>query len=132
MSEPSVRKTAARRVMSPLDVICPSCWAKPGNPCSTLKAGSVHKTRRQHAEAKAYELSLTGRSVCTCTNHLGRPKVQHKSKQAALTWMLKHRQVRGMRLEPYRCPTSNRWHVRTARKRVEAQKVGAVAPPLGP
>lgn len=55
-------------------------------------------------------------SRCRCRNHLGSPKQQHRSRAAAVQWAVRSSRVRGMRLEPYRCPTSNRWHIRTARE----------------
>lgn len=51
---------------------------------------------------------------CGCRNHLGRAKQLHRSRLAALTWATRAAK-HGMRLEPYRCPTTRGWHIRTAR-----------------
>lgn len=57
-------------------------------------------------------------SACRCTNHMGGPKMRHRSREAALLWALRQPAragFAGMRLEPYQCPTSSCWHIRTAR-----------------
>jgi len=54
--------------------------------------------------------------TCACRNHLGGPKVQHRSREVAIRWALRYGPVQGLRLEPYRCPTSGCWHIRTARR----------------
>lgn len=59
-------------------------------------------------------------AVCECRNHRGNPKVSHPTKNAAIHWSLTDRKVRGLRLEFYRCPTTDAWHVRTARVRSAA------------
>lgn len=58
----------------------------------------------------------TTHTGCTCRNHLGRPKQQHKSKQAALDAILRQHLRHGGTFEAYRCPSSDRWHVRTVRR----------------
>lgn len=56
-------------------------------------------------------------SACNCRNHLGRPKQQHATKTKALVWIVRTGMRHGMTLEPYPCPTSKKWHVRTRRTR---------------
>lgn len=53
---------------------------------------------------------------CTCTNRKGGLKVQHRSKSAAIKWIVrKARKHRGT-FSFYRCPTQpGIWHVRTGK-----------------
>lgn len=95
-----------------LAVRCPACGAPPTVGCY-LTGDQTHRLRKQFAKQIRTYIG------CRCNNHMGTPKAQHKSRAAALQWCIRgaaKRGVAGMRFEPYPCPTSNRWHIRTARK----------------
>lgn len=59
------------------------------------------------------------KSGCRCMNHLGQPKQQHKTQDAALAYATRHTRWTGL-TRIYRCPTSNRWHVTTRPDRSKA------------
>jgi hypothetical protein len=67
------------------------------------------------ADAKRRIDKEMGRSkkkpVCTCTNHLGKPKQQFKTKDAALAIIARHHMWTGKSYHVYQCPTSNRFHI---------------------
>jgi hypothetical protein len=105
--------------LDPLVSGCPVCWAKPGQPCRPCPG--THRERLKAAEALAHARRVLAEKAerspgCQCANHMGTPKQRHKTKAAALRWAVSRTAVRGMRLEPYRCPTTpGVWHVRTAK-----------------
>lgn len=107
----------------PLGVKCPRCHAAPGTPCYTA---GTHKDRRRWAEDDAavqrlIEQNRPSTDGCQCRNHLGHPKAQYRTAIAAVAWAARgKRGTRGLRMEPYRCPTSECWHIRTARARSAA------------
>ena len=51
-----------------------------------------------------------GHFGCGCRNHLGKPKMQHKSRAAAMEVVGRHGRDHA---RAYRCPDSDRWHVTT-------------------
>lgn len=53
----------------------------------------------------------TPKPKCQCTNHMGTPKQQFKSKQAALEGIIKHHLWTGKKYTVYTCPTSNKFHI---------------------
>ncbi|MCR6706510.1 MAG: hypothetical protein NVV66_18105 [Cellulomonas sp.] len=112
-----------RRKVDALIVACPKCRAAVGDPCVALGTLSgdcnfngVHRARQAIAIANETPVPPRARGACTCVNHLGTPKAQHKTRAAALQWATRTRRVQGMRLEPYPCPTTDRWHIRSARQ----------------
>jgi len=66
-------------------------------------------------DAKKRIDKVMGRSkkkpVCTCTNHLGKPKQQFSTKDAALTIIIRHHMWTGKKYRIYQCPTSNLFHI---------------------
>ncbi len=100
---------------------CPTCGAAPGKACRRLggpRGGSPRGGFHKHRVKLATPSTPPTKPKCECTNHLGHPKAQHKTRQAAITWALRSTRKRGlagMRFEPYHCPTSDSWHIRTAR-----------------
>jgi len=74
----------------------------------TYGGASADDTRRVINAAK---------SGCKCRNHLRKPKQQHASKDAALTAIIRTHSKHGGSFSAYPCPTSDKWHVRTDRKR---------------
>jgi hypothetical protein len=52
---------------------------------------------------------------CTCTNHIGGPKQQFKTRDAALTAIIRTHAWTGKGYSVYPCPTSDRFHVRSHR-----------------
>lgn len=98
-----------------LKVACPGCGRPAGKPCSDdVAKDTVHKWRRQAAIEAGVIPADPAKAKCACRNHMGGPKIQHRTQAAALAWILRSRSD-GMRYEPYKCPTADRWHVRTAR-----------------
>ena len=56
--------------------------------------------------------------ACQCRNHLGRPKTQHKSKDAALAAILRRHLRHAGACTTYPCPTKTGvFHVATKRKK---------------
>jgi hypothetical protein len=55
------------------------------------------------------------RGDCGCRNHLGKQKVKHASREAAVDTIIR-RHLRHGPHEPYECPhMENVWHVRSIR-----------------
>lgn len=52
---------------------------------------------------------------CVCTNHLGGPKQQFKTRDGAINAILKNHLWTGKGYAVYPCPTSDRFHVRSKR-----------------
>lgn len=108
------------KAVDPKTVTCPVCWASVGIRCYATTNNGIHKARRKLARDDANrELIEAARAealahTCQCRNHLGRPKTKHKNCAVAVKWMTKQAK-RGMRLEVYRCPREDVWHVRTAK-----------------
>jgi hypothetical protein len=118
---PGEVKAFAKLNEAALTVICPQCWAKPGQPCRpSSKTHGVRRTRAQDDAILAKQLAKRaeqGKPACACRNHLGRPKVGYRTRERAVQWALtSKRDIKGMRMEPYRCPTSEKWHMRTAKE----------------
>lgn len=59
-------------------------------------------------------------AVCGCRNGRGRPKNQHKSREAAVEQAMTPRYLKtGLGHTPYPCPkVDGVWHLRTERKRL--------------
>lgn len=53
------------------------------------------------------------KTKCTCTNHLGHPKQQYKTKTQALKEALKHYMEYNNTIKTYKCPQSGTWHITT-------------------
>lgn len=119
-----------RLILDATGVVCPTCRAEVGERCvygAGPRVGQVRDgshSKRKEAARKTVGLSWvpvvgTSKSGCSCTNHLGQPKQAHRSRQSAVSWAasnwVRKRGIGGMRFEVYRCPTSDRWHIRTAR-----------------
>lgn len=55
--------------------------------------------------------------ACTCRNHLGKPKSQHRSREAAITAIIRRHMRHGGGFIAYPCPTRpGTFHVATERK----------------
>lgn len=50
---------------------------------------------------------------CSCTNHLGHPKQQYKTKTQALKEALTHYMEYNNTIKTYRCPKAGTWHITT-------------------
>jgi len=105
---------AAQPGIDPLSVPCPRCGVSLGKMCRIGQG--THRDRWGLAKARAREHHPPTKTGCQCTNHMGGAKVQHRSRAAAVAWVLRSRAPKGMRYEPYRCPSSDKWHIRTARQ----------------
>lgn len=118
----------------PLAVECPKCRAPKGEPCVVLgtltgeepekgQFAEAHRARRDTADSTPKVLIKAPKiPTCKCTNHMGAHKSLYRTQVAAVQWAARSPRVRGMRMEPYRCPTSDGWHLRTPR-----QMAGGVA-----
>lgn len=107
-----------------LTVKCPRCLAPAKHPCYTMPLNDTHRDRRKAAleeqafQAKAAKVRAAQQEGCVCRNHMGHPKVLHKTKAMAISWVMKQaprRGLKGMAMEFYECPRKRGWHVRTKR-----------------
>lgn len=117
-----MRMISKKLIKRYLSVPCPviGCKAPIDTPCRI--DGGTHKARREWADDKvALDRQAAKRQAppaCQCRNHMRTAKQLHKSKDAALRWMVtgaERRGITGMQLEAYECPTTAGWHVRTVR-----------------
>lgn len=81
-----------------------------------MSGASQRKRARERREAAGL--------VCRCINHLGGPKQQHRTKDAALGWIVSQGLRHGAALEVYPCPTTDRWHVRSRKARPSPTPLG--------
>lgn len=70
------------------------------------------KTRAELRKARKDNVS-----ECKCRNHMGSSKNQYKSKERALDSILKYHLKPGSAYKIVKCPTSDKFHVATKRKR---------------
>lgn len=80
-----------------------------------------YSPEQAHGDAKQAIDQFMGRGKtpqCRCRNHLGKPKTQHKSKDAALKAVMRRHVRHGGPFITYPCPTRpGVFHVATDRKK---------------
>ena len=70
---------------------------------------NARRATEKHARQKGRPHQ--GGPSCTCRNHLGKPKQQHRSRDQAISAIVRRHMRRGGTFRAYRCPTSPKWHV---------------------